>query len=206
MTRLLLVDDHAVLIEGLTMLLSGFDDLEVVATASSGANVVECFRVHEPDVVLMDLSMPDVDGIDATTRLRAAFPDVRVIVLTGSPDAHLVSAALDAGASGYLMKSASGDDIAEAIRGVANGQSVFGSEALQALRSVPEPPGPGGELTPRETDVLRLVVGGLSNKQIAVELGISPGTVRIHVSNILAKLDVSNRTAAALLAVDRRLV
>ena len=206
MTSVLLVDDHAVVIEGLTMLLGSFDDLEVVATASNGAEVVGCFRIHQPDVVLMDLSMPGVDGIEATSRLRAEFPDARVIVLTGSTESHLVGLALDAGACGYLMKSASGDDIAEAIRSASNGQLVFGPEALQALRAGPESDGPGGDLTPREVDVLRQVVGGRSNKQIAVELGISAGTVRIHVSNILAKLGVSNRTAAALLAVDRHLV
>jgi DNA-binding NarL/FixJ family response regulator len=170
-------------IEGLTMLLASFDDLDVVATASTATGIVECYRSHRPDVVLMDVSMPVVDGVEATALLRSEFPDARVIVLTGSTDPHLVGAALDAGACGYLMKSASGDDIAEAIRSVMAGQSVFGP-----------------------TDVLRQVVAGRSNKQIAVELGISPGTVRIHVSNILAKLGVSNRTAAALLAVDRRLV
>jgi DNA-binding NarL/FixJ family response regulator len=205
-TTVLLVDDHSVVIEGLTMLLASFDDLDVVASASTATGIVECYRSHRPDVVLMDVSMPVVDGVEATALLRSEFPDARVIVLTGSTDPHLVGAALDAGACGYLMKSASGDDIAEAIRSVMAGQSVFGPEAVQALRSDPEPVGPGGQLTSRETDVLRQVVAGRSNKQIAVELGISPGTVRIHVSNILAKLGVSNRTAAALLAVDRRLV
>jgi DNA-binding NarL/FixJ family response regulator len=205
-TTVLLVDDHSVVIEGLTMLLASFDDLDVVATASTATDIVECYRSHRPDVVLMDLSMPVVDGIEATALLRTEFPDARVIVLTGSTDPHLVGAALDAGACGYLMKSASGDNIANAINSVMAGQSVFGPEAVQALRSGPEPVGPGGDLTPRETDVLRQVVAGRSNKQIANELGISPGTVRIHVSNILAKLGVSNRTAAALLAVDRRLV
>jgi len=205
-TRLLLVDDHSVVIEGLTMLLTSFDDLDVVASASTAADIVACYRSHDPEVVLMDVSMPVVDGIEATELLRSEFPDARVIVLTGSTDPHLVSAALDAGACGYLMKSASGDDIAEAIRSVMNGQSVFGPEAVQALRAGPEPVEPDARLTPRETDVLRQVAAGRSNKQIAVELGISPGTVRIHVSNVLAKLDVSNRTAAALLAVDRGLV
>jgi DNA-binding NarL/FixJ family response regulator len=205
-TTVLLVDDHSVVIEGLTMLLASFDDLDVVASASTATGIVECYRSHRPDVVLMDVSMPVVDGIEATALLRSEFPDARVIVLTGSTDPHLVGAALDAGACGYLMKSASGDDIAEAIRSVMAGQSVFGPEAVQALRAGPESVGPGGQLTSRETDVLRQVVAGRSNKQIAVELGISPGTVRIHVSNILAKLGVSNRTAAALLAVDRRLV
>jgi DNA-binding NarL/FixJ family response regulator len=205
-TTVLLVDDHSVVIEGLTMLLASFDDLDVVATASTATGIVECYRSHRPDVVLMDLSMPVVDGVEATALLRTEFPDARVIVLTGSTDPHLVGAALDAGACGYLMKSASGDNIANAINSVMAGQSVFGPEAVQALRSGPEPVGPGGDLTPRETDVLRQVVAGRSNKQIANELGISPGTVRIHVSNILAKLGVSNRTAAALLAVDRRLV
>jgi len=205
-TRVLLVDDHAVVIEGLTMLLASFDDLDVVASASTATGIVECYRSHRPDVVLMDVSMPVVDGIEATELLRSEFPDARVIVLTGSSDPHQVGAALNAGACGYLMKSASGDDIADAIRSVMGGQSVFGPHAVQALRSGLEPVAQGDQLTPRETDVLRQVVAGLSNKQIAIELGISPGTVRIHVSNILAKLGVSNRTAAALLAVDRRLV
>jgi DNA-binding NarL/FixJ family response regulator len=205
-TKVLLVDDHSVVIEGLTMLLASFDDLDVVGSASTATGIVECYRSHRPDVVLMDVSMPVVDGIEATALLRSEFPDARVIVLTGSTDPHLVGAALDAGACGYLMKSASGDDILGAIRSVMSGQSVFGPEAVHALRAGPEPVGPAGQLTPRETDVLRQVVAGRSNKQIAIELGISPGTVRIHVSNILAKLGVSNRTAAALLAVDRRLV
>ncbi len=206
MTTVLLVDDHSVVIEGLTMLLASFDDLDVVASTATATDIVECYRSHRPDVVLMDVSMPVVDGIEATELLRSEFPDARVIVLTGSTDPHLVGAALDAGAHGYLMKSASGDDIAEAIRSVMTGHSVFGPEVVQALRAEPESVEQVGELTPRETDVLRQVVAGRSNKQVAIELGISPGTVRIHVSNILAKLGVSNRTAAALLAVDRRLV
>ena len=127
MTTVLLVDDHSVVIEGLTMLLASFDDLDVVASASTATGIVECYRSHRPDVVLMDLSMPVVDGVEATSLLRSEFPDARVIVLTGSTDPYLVGAALDAGACGFLMKSASGDDIAEAIR----------SEGIVSMLTVP---------------------------------------------------------------------
>jgi len=206
MIRLLLVDDHAVVIEGLTMLLSSFDDLEIAGDASGGIEGVERYDALRPDVVLMDLSMPDISGVEATRRIRTHHAGARVIVLTGSTDAHLVTEAMEAGVSGYLMKNTGGDDLAEAIRGVAIGQAVFGPEAMQVLRAGPETSSVQPQLTPRETDVLREIVRGLSNKQIAAELGISPGTVRIHVSNVLAKLQVSNRTAAALRAVDDGLV
>jgi len=206
MIRVLLVDDHAVVIEGLTMLLSSYDDLEIAGAANSGLEGVRRYVDVRPDVVLMDVSMPDIDGLEATRRIRAEHAEARVIVLTGSADAHLVPLSLNVGVSGYLMKNTGGDELVEAVRRVASGQAVFGSEAMQALHTGSENAAPGSQLTPRETEVLRYIVGGLSNKQIATELGISSGTVRIHVSNVLAKLQVSNRTAAALYAVDNDLV
>ena len=202
--RLALVDDHAVVTEGVSMLLARFSDLEIVGTASGGADAVGLVDATHPDVVLMDLSMPDVDGVEATRRVIAAHPGVRILALTAFVDHRLVNAAMAAGAAGYLLKSVSGDDLAAAIRTVASGASILSPDAFSVVMGSRNEV--GDDLTPRERDVLDQVARGLSNKQIATALGLSPGTVRIHVSNILAKLDVDNRTAAATVARDAGLV
>lgn len=206
MIRVLLVDDHAVVTEGLTMLLAGFDDLDVAGTASGGHEAVERYRELRPDVVLMDLSMPDVDGVEATLQIVRLDPEARVLALTAFVEGTLVTDALSAGASGYLLKNASGDDLHDAIRTVADGRSILSDEALRVLMAPTGGDAPGHDLTPRELDVLAHVALGLSNKQIAGELGLQQGTVRIHVSNILAKLRADNRTAAAHIARTHRLV
>lgn len=202
--RLLVVDDHAVVVEGLSMVLSRFDDFDLVGTASGGAEAVSAVAELQPDVVLMDLSMPDVDGVEATGRIKADHPRVQVLALTAFLESRLVTGAIAAGARGYLLKSVSGDELAAAIRTVAAGGSTLAPDVLPMLASSPDDT--GSDLTPRELDVLEQLVNGLANKQIAVELGLSPGTVRIHVSNILAKLQVENRTAAAVLARTHHLV
>lgn len=202
--RLLLVDDHTAVLEGLSMVLSRFDDLELVGTASGGAEGVARAAELQPDVVLLDLSMPEVDGVEATRRMRADHPQVKVLALTAFLDHQLVVGAVDAGATGYLLKSATGDEIAAAIRTVASGGSVLAPEVLPMLATPPSTI--GHDLTPREGDVLEQLANGLSNKRIAAVLGLSPGTVRIHVSNILTKLGVENRTAAAVVARNNGLV
>jgi DNA-binding NarL/FixJ family response regulator len=201
--RVLLVDDHAVVLEGLVMVLSRFDDLELVGTASGGAEGVTRAAELQPDVVLLDLSMPDVDGAEATRRIRADHPQIRFLALTAFLEHRLVTEVFEAGATGYLLKSASGDELAAAIRTVASGGTILATGVFSLLASPPDTI--GHDLTPRELDVLEHLANGLSNKHIATELGLSAGTVRIHVSNILAKLQVENRTAAAMLARDRGL-
>jgi NarL family two-component system response regulator LiaR len=202
--RVALVDDHTLVTQGVQMLLEDYDDLEVVGSATGGAAGVELCAELEPDVVLMDLSMPDVDGVEAARRILSASPRICVIALTGHLDEDQLRAVVDAGANGYLLKTASGDDLAEAIRGAAAGRATFSMEALTRLR--PRDPGDGADLTARELDVLACLSGGATNKAIARELALSPGTVRVHVSSILAKLGVQNRTEAALKAVREGLV
>lgn len=196
--RLVLVDDHAVVTEGVAMMLARFPDLEIVGTASRGADALGLVDATLPDVVLMDLAMPDVDGVEATRRVITAHPSARVLALTAFMDHRLVNAAIAAGVAGYLLKSVSGDELAAAIRTVASGASILSPDALSFVMN--DGSTVGDDLTPRERDVLDRVAEGLSNKQIAATLGLSPGTVRIHVSNILAKLHVENRTAAAMVA------
>jgi DNA-binding NarL/FixJ family response regulator len=202
--RVLLVDDHAVVLEGLVMVLSRFDDLELVGTASGGAQGVTRAAELQPDVVLLDLSMPDVGGAEATRRIRADQPQVKVLALTAFLEHRLVTEVFEAGATGYLLKSASGDELAAAIRTVASGGTILATGALSLLTTPRDTI--GHDLTPRELDVLEHLANGLSNKHIATELGLSSGTVRIHVSKVFAKLQVENRTAAAMLARDQGLV
>lgn len=206
MIRVLLVDDHAVVTEGLTVLLAGFDGLDVVGAAAGGATAIERYDELRPDVVLMDLSMPDVDGVEATLRIMELDPEARILALTAFVDDHLVADVLEAGARGYLLKNASGDELNDAIRTIVDGRSVLSDEALRHLTTPRERHRVGDDLTPRERDVLSHLVRGLSNKQIAVELGLQHGTVRIHVSNILAKLGADNRTSAAHIALTHDLV
>ncbi len=207
--RVLLVDDHAMVRRGLRDFLGLFDDLEVIGEAADGhAAVAETSRLR-PDVVLMDLRLPGQDGIAATTRLKANEPDVEVVALTGFDDEDRVMAAIESGASGFLLKDAEADDIAAAIRSAHRGElyldpAVAGVVARRLRR--PEPPSDGdGEalgLTPREVDVLRLVARGMPNRAIGDALGITERTARTHVSNILAKLGLTSRTQAALFAVE----
>lgn len=198
--RVLLVDDHAVLREGLEVLLGGFATVEVVATAASGSEAVERYDEVRPDVVLMDLSMPGIDGVEATRRIVGSDPDARIIALTAFLDDELVRGSVDAGARGYLLKQVGGRELVDAIHTVARGGSILSSEALGSLASNRVGRRVGDDLTPRERDVLAHLARGLTNQQIADELGLRHGTVRINVSNILAKLHVDNRTSAAHVA------
>jgi NarL family two-component system response regulator LiaR len=205
--RVLLVDDHAVVRSGLSAFLLAFDDLELVGEAGSGEEAVRlCERLH-PDVVLMDLVMPGMDGAAATKRIREHHPDVQVIALTSFKEEDLVQGAMRAGAIGYLLKNISADELADAIRKARAGRPTLAPEAAQALiHAATQPPKPGYDLTDRERDVLELMVEGLSNSEIAERLVVSASTVKFHVSNVLSKLGVKSRTEAVALALQENLV
>jgi NarL family two-component system response regulator LiaR len=205
--RVLLVDDHAMVRRGLAAFLKAFDDLELAGEAADGDEAVRRCAEVQPDVVLMDLMMPGMDGVAATHVIRARFPTVRVLALTSFRDEELVQRALQAGAIGYLLKNVSADDLATAIRAAHAGRPTLAPEATQALvHAAAQPPVPGQDLTPREREVLALMVQGLSNTTIAARLVVSPSTAKAHVSSILAKLGVASRTEAVALALQHRLV
>lgn len=206
--HVVLVDDHAVVTEGLRSLLSLYDDIDVVGAVQSGTAAIALCASHQPDVVLVDLSMPEMDGAETARRILSDRPETQVIALTGYLDEDLVRSVIEAGASGYLLKTVSGDDLVEAIRGVVSGRAAMSLEALtHTTRPKPaEATAPGPSLTRRETDVLRLLIEGDTNKEIAKRLSLSPGTIRVHVSSILAKLGVENRTAAARYAQQHNLL
>jgi NarL family two-component system response regulator LiaR len=204
--RVMLVDDHAMVRRGLATFLKVFDDLELAGEAASGEAAIElCARIL-PDVVLMDMVMPGMDGATATRNIRQQFPTVQVIVLTSFEEEELVHSALQAGAIGYLLKDVSAGALAQAIRAAHAGRATLSPEVAQALVHATQSPTPGQDLTARERDVLALMVKGLNNRQIAERLVVSPSTVKSHVSHILAKLGVASRTEAAALAVRCRLV
>ncbi len=204
MIRVVLVDDHAVVRAGLAQLIAGAGDIEVVGTASDGAEALRVVREHRPDVVLMDLQMPGTDGVQATRDLHDQGLEAQVLVLTSFSDADRIVAALDAGAVGYLLKDAEADEVLDGVRAVARGESPLHPRAARALlRSRSESPaGPAGNggLTDREHEVLSLVRAGLANKQIARRLGISERTVKAHLTSIFQRLGVTDRTQAALWA------
>ena len=204
--RILLVDDHAVVRQGLRMFLSLEPELEVVGEATDGNDALHKVRATSPDVVLMDLLMPVMDGVTAIGAIKAEFPDVEVIALTSVLEDELVVGAVQAGAVGYLLKDTQADELCRAIRAAAQGQVQLAPEAAARLvREVRAPERPAA-LTERETEVLGLLAEGQSNKQIAATLVIGEKTVKTHVSNILSKLGVPSRTAAALHAVRTGLV
>jgi NarL family two-component system response regulator LiaR len=205
--RVVLVDDHTMVRRGLATFLKVFDDLELAGEAGGGEAAIQLCAQVLPDVVLMDIVMPDMDGVTATRAIRRQFPEVQVIALTSFKDKGLVQDALQAGAIGYLLKDVSADALAQAIRAAHAGRATLSPEAAQALvQAANQPPTPGHDLTERERDVLALLVGGLNNTQIADKLVVSPSTIKSHVSHILAKLGVASRTEAAALAVRHRLV
>jgi NarL family two-component system response regulator LiaR len=205
--RVMLVDDHAVVRSGLSAFLMAFDDLELVGEAENGLQAVQRAAALQPDVILMDLVMPEMDGAAATRLIREAHPHIQVIALTSFREDALVQAALQAGAISYLLKNVSADDLAQAIRAAHAGRSTLAPEAAQVLiQAATRPPAPAFELTDRERDVLIWMVRGLSNNEIAAKLVVSPSTVKFHVSNILSKLGVSSRTEAVAFALQQRLV
>lgn len=205
--RVILVDDHTMVRRGLATFLRVFDDLELVGEAATGEEAIQLCARLMPDVVLMDLSMPDMDGVTATRIIRQRFPTVQVLALTSFPEKELVQNALQAGVIGYLLKDVTANELAQAIRAAHGGQSTLSPEAVQAMvHAATQPPTPGHDLTEREREVLVLLVEGLNNTEIAAKLGVSPSTIKSHVSHILRKLDVASRTEAAALAVREHLV
>jgi NarL family two-component system response regulator LiaR len=205
--RVLVVDDHTIVREGLNILLEAFPGLEPVGEATSSLEAIRLCAEHQPDVVLMDLVMPDMDGITAIHTIHSTFPHIKILALTSFKENDLVKEALAAGAMGYLLKNITADELAQAIRDAYAGKPTMAPEAIQALINVvTSPPRPGFDLTKREREVLALLVKGQSNSQIAEQLQVSPSTIKNHVSRILARLGVSTRTEAATLAMRYHLV
>jgi NarL family two-component system response regulator LiaR len=205
--RVVIVDDHEMVRSGLAIFLRVMRDLELVGEASSGEEAVEVCEEVNPDVVLMDMVMPGLDGASATRAVVERCPATRVIALTSFPEEDLVQRALEAGAMGYLLKNVNANELATAIRAARAGKPTLSPEAAQALiQRATRPAAPGHDLSAREREVLALMKQGLSNRAIAERLIISLSTVDFHVSNILGKLGVTSRTEAVALAVEHHIV
>jgi NarL family two-component system response regulator LiaR len=205
--RVMLVDDHAVVRSGLSAFLYVFDDLELVAEAKDGKEALEICEKEKPDVILMDLVMPVMDGAAATKAIRQKWPEIQVVALTSFKEDGLVQAALQAGAIGYLLKNVSADELANAIRAAYDGKPTLAPEAAQALiHAAVKPDRPDYGLTHREEEVLALMSEGMSNVDIAEKLYVSRSTVKFHVSSILSKLGVTSRTEAVAMALQQKLI
>lgn len=205
MIRVVIADDHAVVRTGLSQLVETFEGVELVGTATDGEEAVAVSREREPDVVLMDLEMPTLDGIAATRRIKEAQPNVAVVVLTSFSDRERILGALDAGAAGYLLKDAEPEELSKAIRAAARGEVPLDPKAARALLGARRGGAPGDLLSDREREVLALVADGLANKVIAQRLGISEKTVKAHLTSVFRQIGVSDRTQAALWAERHRL-
>jgi len=198
--RVLLADDHPVVRRGLAELLGAADDIEVVGAATDGEEAVAQAAASEPDVVLMDISMPNLDGVAATRRLLRERPDARVVMLTSFSERERILDALDAGAIGYLLKDAEPDELIRGVRAAAAGEAPLAPKAASAVLTARTEQRPAADLTPREREVLGALARGKANKQIARELGISEKTVKAHLTRVFEAIGVTDRTAAALWA------
>jgi two-component system, NarL family, response regulator LiaR len=204
--KILLVDDHAVVRSGLSKFLLVNKDMKLVGEASDGTEAVQMVSLHKPDVVLMDLMMPGTDGITATREIHQKYPKVKVLALTSFAEQNMVQGALQAGAIGYLQKNVTAKELGHAIRSAHEGRVTLSPEATQVLvNSVAQPQIAGEQLTERERDVLRCMVDGLNNNEIADKLVVSLGTVKFHVSNIFHKLGIDSRVEAVKLAMEQKL-
>ena len=204
MIRVVLAEDHAVVRTGLVQLLGGVDGVEVVGVAAGGEEAVALATEQRPDVVLMDLEMPDLDGIEATRRIRSVHDEVNVVVLTAFSDRQRILDAIDAGAVGYLLKDAEPEELVRGLEAAARGESPLAPKAAQALVAARAEQHTEPELTPREREVLDLLADGLPNKLIARRLDISEKTVKAHLTNVFQRIGVTDRTQAALWAQRRR--
>jgi DNA-binding NarL/FixJ family response regulator len=200
--QVMVVDDHRIVRDGLEQLVIGATGLNLVGSAADGETAVEQAIALRPDVVLMDLSMPGIGGVEATRRIRAEVPDCKVVVLTSYSEQQRVVAALDAGADGYLLKHAEPDQILDAIRAAAAGGAPLDPQVARSLLNVRQAAPEPSDITGREREVLGLVTEGLANKQIARRLGISERTVKAHLTSIFQRIGVSDRTQAAMWARD----
>ncbi|MEA5599548.1 response regulator transcription factor [Nostoc sp. UHCC 0252] len=200
--RVITVDDHEILRGGIKFLLLAFDDIELVGEARNGEEAVRLCEQLQPDVVLMDLMMVGMNGVDATRAIREKYSEIQVLILTSFLEKNLVQQAMQSGAIGYLLKGISIDELADAIRSAAIGRSMLAAEVIQALLQPSQPSSPPVyELSKRQGEVLALLTLGLSNEAIAQRMKLSPSTIRHHVSHVLNKLGVTNRTQAATTAV-----
>ena len=205
--RVMLVDDHTMVRRGLATFLKVFDDLQLAGEAESGESAIQLCAEVLPDVILMDMSLPGMDGATATHVIRQQFPQIQVIALTSFKEGKIIKNALEAGAIGYLLKDVSADDLVRAIRAAHAGRATLSPEVAQALvETANQPSAPGLDLTEREREVLALMVEGLNNTQIAGRLTVSSSTIKSHVSNILSKLGVASRTEAVTLALRNHIV
>lgn len=207
MISIVIVDDHKVVRSGLSAFLSIYDDLELIGEAANGREAVDICIKLKPDVVLMDLIMPEMDGGAATRAIREKCPEVQVIVLTSFKEDNLVEEALKAGAIGYLLKNVSADDLVSAIRSAKLGKPTLSPEATQILiKASNRSATPEYDLTPREKEIMAMMIDGLNNPEIAERLVVSRSTVKFHVSSILSKLGVSSRTEAVAMALQNKLL
>ncbi|MAT19367.1 MAG: DNA-binding response regulator [Leifsonia sp.] len=203
MIRILVADDHPIVRAGLVALLEAEDDVEVVGTATTGVEAVEQALTKRPDVVLMDLRMPELDGDAATAQIRAGAPEVKVVILTTYESDDAILAGVEAGASGYLLKAAPEQELLAGVRAVAAGEVALAPRvAAMLVTRASRPPEPAAALSPRELDVLRLVADGLSNRAIGERLFVGESTVKTHLLHVFAKLDVADRTRAVTRAME----